>query len=791
MDFSILNDEQKEAVVYNEGPLLIVAGAGSGKTRVITYKIAYLLEQGVNPAEILAITFTNKAANEMKERVETLINDNTKRVFVSTFHKFCMRVLREHIEKIGLSRDFTIYDTDDQKKLMKECIKDVLRGEHEKIKPVSLLRTLSYYKNHGLTLNDLKKDYSDNDLHMQMYDCIEHYENLKLNRNILDFDDILLFTVRVLKESEEARNKVNARFKYILVDEYQDTNIVQFELISLLTKRTNKITCVGDEDQSIYKFRGANIGNILSFEEVFKDAKLIYLTKNYRSTNNILNVANSIIKNNKSRKDKKLWSDNGDGAVVTFTEYYDDNEEARKVIENIKNQGSYKDTAILYRTNAQSRRFEDMCVYYQIPYILIGGVNFYERKEVKDILSYLKILANRNDLISFERIINVPKRGVGASSVNKIRDFAIEKNIDFIEACEKASEIGLSGKILKGVETFVKDINDIENEPSIVDMIYKILKLGYSEYLIDEYGKDEAKDREDNIGELVTKAATFNMINGNLSDEVENTNVAFTKMELLQEFLYEISLVEDIENLRQEEEKITLMTLHGSKGLEFDTVYLVGLNEGLFPSYQSMMSDDPSDLEEERRLCYVGITRARKNLYLTSAHIRMINGKTNFYDRSRFVDEIDDDLVTKKFLSNASDDFSDSFIDYGKTFRKNSFSYGDNFKYNKKYDDNYNSSFDMNYDNDSIKQVDYKKKYKEVEEKVKEKIELKKGKDLAKPEVLSYKVGDRVSHIKFGEGVVLDIKDIGKDYEVTIKFDEGEEKTLFAAFAKLEKVEGV
>ena len=787
MDLSILNKEQKEAVEYNDGPLLIVAGAGSGKTRVITYKVAYLLENGVYPGEILAITFTNKAADEMRERVESLVGNDGKKIFVSTFHKFCMRVLREHIEKIGLSRDFTIYDTDDQKKLMKECIKDILKGEHEKIKPVSLLRTLSYYKNHDLTLDDLKKEYSDSEIRKLMYQCIEYYEDIKLKRSILDFDDILLFTVRVLKESEEARNKINARFKYILVDEYQDTNIVQFKLIELLTKKTDKITCVGDEDQSIYKFRGANIGNILSFEEVFKNAKLIYLTKNYRSTNNILNVANSIIKNNEARKDKKLWSDNGNGDAVTFTEYYDDNEEARKVIENIKSKGSYKDTAILYRTNAQSRRFEDMCVYYQIPYILIGGVNFYERKEVKDVLSYLKLIANKNDLISFERIVNIPKRGVGATSVDKIRDFAVSNNLNFIEACERVSEIGLTGKSQKGVETFLKDILDIENEPSIVDMIYKILKLGYSEYLVDEYGKDEAKEREENVGELVTKAATFNMVNGNLSEDIERDSAVFTKMELLQEFLYEISLVEDTESLRMEDEKITLMTLHGSKGLEFDTVYLVGLNEDLFPSYQSKMSDDKSDIEEERRLCYVGVTRAKKNLYLTSARIRMINGKTNFYERSRFVDEIDDNLAEKKFLDSKADSFTDSFVDYGNNYGGGFSRFGSfPFSKNKKKDEYGFDDYDA-----QKKQINYREKYKEVEKKIKEKIELKKGKDLTKPSKLSYEVGDKVHHVKFGDGVVLDIKDIGKDYEVTIKFDEGEEKTLFAGFAKLEKVEEV
>ena len=769
MDLSTLNKEQREAVLYNDGALLVIAGAGSGKTRVITYKIAYLVENGVDPQNILAITFTNKAATEMKERIETLLGNNSKQVFISTFHKFCGRVLRVFIESIGYNRNYTIYDTDDQKKLLTKIIKE-LGFDDKKVKAKAAASHISYCKNHGISLDDYKKS-AKGDMEKIYARCFEEYENRMYKNNAIDFDDMLLLTVKVLKTNENARKILSSKFKYILVDEYQDTNLVQFEIIKLLTMdNTNMLTVVGDDDQSIYKFRGADIRNILEFEYAFDNAKVIKLTQNYRSTNNILRVANDIIKNNNGRKDKELWSENGDGVKVIFTEYEDDNSESYSIVNDIKKNNDYKNTAILYRTNAQSRKFEEMCVSFSIPYTLVGGINFYERREIKDILAYMHILVNPSDTNSLFRVINVPKRGIGDTTIEKILDFAGKNNITPFEAIFNFDKIELSNKIKEKIKSFVDLIILLKNENEIDGIIDKLLSNCYEEFLIDEYGDEEGKERLENITELKNKAITFkktypqSVENDILKDFATNMSAQV----ILEDFLYEIALVSDTDNLNSTDDKLTLMSLHASKGLEYDTIYLTGMNEGIFPSYQAITADDGNaEIEEERRLCYVGITRAKKNLYLSAARRRMHNGSYNTYLVSRFVDEIDNDAIIKNMLVRTSifdkDDSEDNFWNYNK---KRDFS--------KKRFNNYIDS----YSSPSVSKIDLKKSIDTY----------KTGANIIKATTLDYKVGDRVSHIKFGDGKVTKIEDVGRDYEVTVEFDDVGTKTLFAAFAKLEKV---
>ena len=778
MNLNSLNEEQKQAVLYNEGPLLIIAGAGSGKTRVITYKVAYLVESGVSPDNILAITFTNKAASEMKERVDDLLGENSKKVFISTFHKFCGRILRVFIESIGYNRNFTIYDTDDQKKILNKIIKE-LGYDDKKVKARAVASRISFCKNHDISIDEFKKS-AKSEMEKIYARCFEEYDKKMFENNALDFDDMLLLTVRILKENEDIRKRISNQFKYILVDEYQDTNMVQFEIIKLLTMGgNNKLTVVGDDDQSIYKFRGADIRNILEFENVFENAKVIKLTQNYRSTNNILNVANSVIKNNQGRKDKNLWSENGDGARVIFTEYEDDSKEAYSIISEIKRKNDYKNTAILYRTNAQSRKFEEMCVSFSVPYTLVGGVNFYERREIKDVLAYMHILVNPSDTNSLFRIINVPKRGIGESSLAKILDFAGNNNLMPLEAVFNYDKIDLTKKVKESLKDFVELIVELKSENEIDGIIDKLLKRCYEEFLFDEYGDEEGKERLENIYELRNKAITFketypeNAENDILKDLASNMSAHV----ILEDFLYEIALVSDTDNINEMDDKLTLMSLHASKGLEYDNIYLTGMNEGLFPSYQSISSDDSeAEIEEERRLCYVGITRAKKNLYLSSARRRMYNGSYNNYLISRFVDEIDDKYITKNVLKSEANFFNNddnhSFWDYGiKNNRLRSKSYNKNIFLDSK------NGF---YENDqkSVSKIDLKKSIDTY----------KTGANIIKATTLEYGVGDRVTHIKFGEGKVISIEDIGRDYEVTVDFDDVGSKTLFAAFAKLEKI---
>ncbi len=749
MDFSILNKEQIEAVKYNDGPLLIIAGAGTGKTRVLTYKIAYLIEKGVNPYQILGITFTNKAADEMKNRVDSLI-ENKNKVLVTTFHKFCGRVLRKYIQYTEYENNFTIYDTDEQKKFIKEILKE-LDKEKEKIKESTIASYISYCKNHNITaeekMEEAKKMHDKNEKIKS--ECFKIYCEKMQKLNIMDFDDMLINCVKLLKNNEKVKFELQNQFKYILVDEYQDTNIIQFDLINLMCSDDTKLTVVGDDDQSIYKFRGADIKNILNFEKSFKNSKLIKLTQNYRSTNNILKVANCINKNNIDRKGKNLWSENGDGIKVKLYEYDTDQSEAFFTVENIKKIGDYKNTAILYRTNFQSRVLEEQCVKQGVPYILIGDVSFYQRKEIKDILSYLSFAANKNNIVAFDRIINEPKRGIGEITKNKIIKYASDKNIDILLALKNADEIGIKGKTKESILEFVNVIEKIEKANEIKDMIDIIrFEAKYDENLILEFGKDEGKERIENIDELNRVADVFKdtFINSN-QDVIEDVS----DINLLQEFLYDISLIATTDNINAVSDKITLMTLHASKGLEYDNVYIVGLNENLFPSQRSI---EEGDIEEERRLFYVGITRAKNNLSLSFSKSRWGNGQIIFSEKSRFIDEIDEELLDKKEFNNNI--YNDSFF-YQNSYKKNVVS---------KKEFNYNKIKVSNFDNIYIT-----------------------GKELKKEDKLSYEVGDRVSHIKFGEGTVLKIEEMERDYEIVIKFDDYDEpKTMFAAYAKLVKV---
>ena len=755
IDLSSLNDKQIEAVKYDDGPLLVLAGAGSGKTRVITYKISYLIDNGIDYKSILAMTFTNKAAEEMKERVSKLINDDSKNIFISTFHKFCGRVLRNFIDKLGYTNSFTIYDTLDQKKLIANIIKDF---EFENLKEKSVARVISNCKCHNISPEDYEKEaYSDNEKNTSK--CFYEYQKRMFKLNAIDFDDMLILTVKLLKEHKDVKEYINNRFKYLLVDEYQDTNSIQFELIKLLSPNGEHLTVVGDDDQSIYKFRGAEIANILDFESNFKNTKVIKLTQNYRSTNNILNLANSVIKHNFNRMGKELWSENGDGDKPVYNRYDDDRTESLKVIKNIIDMADIKNTAVLYRRNAQSRNLEESCRQFNIPYVIIGDVGFYERKEIKDILAYLHVVANQNDNISLFRAINTPRRGVGDSSISKLIQYANDNNISVYESLKFAKEVGLKGKALDGINKFIYLIEEIKNKTEIEHMIDMILEVGeYQNYLIDEYGKVEADDRLDNIKELKNNAVSFKfkaMNNNDYDDELfRDYKENLSGVELLNEFLNDLALISSTDNLDETKDKLTLMTLHSSKGLEYNNIYIVGMNENNLPSQMSLGSED--DIEEERRLCYVGITRAKKHLYLSSYKYGFYNGQQMLFDESRFISEMDDTYLDKK------DSSTNDGIDIFSTDR----SY-------KKRNNNYN---------------DYVlKPAKKVATTNTENL-YKLGKSIKKSDKLEYGVGDRVTHIKYGDGVVKNIVDQPADFEVTVDFDDFGEKSFYAAFAKLTKI---
>ena len=736
-DLELLNREQQEAVLHVDGPLLILAGAGSGKTRVLTYRIAHLIDEcGVNPWNILAITFTNKAAGEMQERVDKIVGYGSESIWVSTFHSTCVRILRRYIDRLGYDTNFTIYDTEDQKTVMKSVCQK-LQLDSKLYKERMLLNVISHAKDEYISPNEFlleaKGDFRQEKI-AQAY--VEYQKELKKN-NALDFDDLLVKTVELFQSCPDVLEYYQNRFRYIMVDEYQDTNTVQFKFISTLARQYRNLCVVGDDDQSIYKFRGANIRNILDFEKVFPDAKVVKLEQNYRSTQNILNAANGVIANNRGRKEKALWTENEQGEPILFQQFQNGYEEAEYVSGEIskkvrKGEAEYQDFAVLYRTNAQSRLFEEKFLYANIPYKIVGGVNFYSRKEIKDILAYLKSIDNGKDDLAVRRIINVPKRGIGNVTLAKVQAYADSRDISFFEALEEAGEIPGLGKAALKIQPFVHLIHEMRlslADMSMQDLIQAILdKTGYAEDLKNE-DTDESEARLENIDEFINKAVTY-------EEGAEEPN--------LSGFLEEVALVADIDSVEDGDNRVLLMTLHSAKGLEFPYVYLAGMEDGLFPSYMSIAADDPTEeIEEERRLCYVGITRAMKELTITCARCRMVRGETQYNNVSRFVREIPSELLARKSVMPREP---------------------------KKPEVPQNTSYQK------AKEAFRTKTFDPQQFKV------------VKADKLDYTVGDQVSHVKFGKGTVLEITEGGRDYEVKVDFERFGVKKMFASFAKLKKV---
>ncbi len=753
VNYDSLNTMQKEAVIHTKGPLLILAGAGSGKTRVLTYRMARLIdEEGVNPWNILAITFTNKAAKEMRDRVDSLVGTGSESIWVSTFHSLCVRILRRYIDRLGYENSFTIYDADDQKSMMKDVCKQ-LRIDTKVLKERSILSAISAAKDELISPEEYEK-YCSGDYYKQKIASAYKQYQLQLKRNnALDFDDLIVKTVELFRCCPDVLDYYQERFRYIMVDEYQDTNTAQFRLVRLLADKYRNLCVVGDDDQSIYKFRGANIGNILNFEKEFENAKVIKLEQNYRSTSNILNAANGVIRHNRGRKDKTLWSDQPGGTPIGAKQFHSAYDEADYVAKDIlrkvqRDEGQYSDFAVLYRTNAQSRLFEEKFLVANIPYRIIGGINFYARKEIKDMLAYLKTVDNARDDLAVRRIINVPKRGIGATTLAKIQEYAINNGLSFYDACKRVDEvpgIGRSAGKIKDFVTFIQTLRSQAEYISVHELLEMILDT--TGYVLDLESEDseEAKARVENIDELISKTVSY-----------EETAAEPT----LSGFLEEVALVADIDSLDESENHVVLMTLHGAKGLEFPNVYLTGMEEGIFPSYMSMDDDDPDALEEERRLCYVGITRAMKHLTVTCAKTRMVRGTTQFNPISRFLREI-----PKEVLESEEDD-AKRRSGYG--FEKSTPKQKANFA-NQRYHSGSDSPL-------QTRQGFQKPAFDPTQFKVK------------KADHLDYQVGDRVRHVKFGEGVVENIADGAKDFEVTVNFDGYGVKKMFAAFAKLQKI---
>ncbi|CDD07216.1 aTP-dependent DNA helicase PcrA [Dorea sp. CAG:317] len=746
--YDTLNEPQREAVYYTEGPLLILAGAGSGKTRVLTHRIAYLIEEkGVNPWNILAITFTNKAAGEMRERVDRLVGFGSESIWVSTFHSMCVRILRRHISLLGYDTNFTIYDADDQKTLMKDVCK-LLQIDTKIYKERALLAAVSHAKNELVTPEEFRLNAGGDFSQRKIAEVYEEYEKQLKANNALDFDDLLIKTVQLFQTQADVLEYYQERFRYIMVDEYQDTNTVQFELVRLLASKYRNLCVVGDDDQSIYKFRGANIKNILNFERYFEDAKVIKLEQNYRSTSNILNAANAVIRNNAGRKDKTLWTDNGEGEKIQFRQFDSAYDEAEYIVDDIRKrvreqEYSYHDNVILYRTNAQSRLFEEKFVTANIPYKIVGGINFYARREIKDLLAYLKTVDNGKDDLAVRRIVNVPKRGIGLTSINRVQDYAAAYNIGFYDALRAVDLIPNIGRGASKLESFVALIEHFKTDAedmSISDLLKEIIEeTGYIESLQAE-DMVEAETRIENIDELLSKVAAY-------EEDCEDRNEPAS----LSGFLEEVALVADIDSLDEDTDYVVLMTLHSAKGLEFPNVYLAGMEDGLFPSYMTITSDDPEEVEEERRLCYVGITRAEKELTLTCARRRMIRGETQYNKMSRFLKEIPMELLSTGAVFTKEKEEPEvkvsAYMQAKQAFKAKPF--GGSAPYSQAPARSF-------------------------------------GKPSGKG--LDYGTGDRVRHIKFGEGTVTAIVEGGRDYEVTVAFDTAGTKKMFAAFAKLVKI---
>ena len=759
-----LNNKQKEAVLATEGPCLVIAGAGSGKTKVLTHKIAYDIANGVKPWNILAITFTNKAANEMKERIEKLIGDDAKDVWMGTYHSICVRILRRYIDRIGYKSDFVIFDTSDQRTLVKECLK-TLKVDDKLFTDRAVLSEISNGKNEMLEPKAYSVKYAGDFRKEKIAEIYELYQSKLRENNAIDFDDIINFTIKILTENPDVLEYYTEKFQYILVDEYQDTNKAQFTLVSLFASRYGNITAVGDNDQGIYSFRGADITNILNFERDFPGTKIIKLEQNYRCTGNILKAANAVIKHNENKYEKNLWTENDEGQIPCIYCGEDEYDEGRYIVEQINHLRTeeyykYSDFTVLYRMNAQSRAIEDILMREQIPYKVIGGLKFYERKEIKDIIAYLRLIHNTADNLSLRRIINEPKRGIGKTSLDKIQEISDKTGISMYEIIKNAQEYELN-RVYLSSRDFINQIEELRNkkdELKISDLIKETLKsTGYTKALEQE-NSVEAETRIENLEEFLTVAIEFE------EQSADNT---------LAEFLENITLSSDIDNLEDQEDSVTLMTLHSAKGLEFPVVFLVGMEEGIFPGYKSI--GEPKELEEERRLFYVGITRAKQYLYLTCAKHRTIFGSTSYNQVSRFVKEIPEELlegyaeVVERNTSN-----NDEFKDFGYRW---SYGKGQTVKTYK-------------IDEPEVKAVassiaDTKPKnnfqFRTAESFLNTIKNKDEGIDLSK-----YQVGQRVYHKKFGEGVITKLEKEDDDIKVDLEFDKVGHKRLMAKFAGLE-----
>ena len=839
MNLDGLNDCQKRAVKQTEGPVLIIAGAGSGKTRVLTNRIAYLIDEcGISPYNILAITFTNKAAAEMRERVEK-VTDCGSQVWVSTFHSTCVRILRRYIDRIGYQTNFTIYDTDDQKSVIRDACKK-LNIDTKMLKERIIMSAISSAKDEMISPDEMEVNAGGDYNAKRIAGVYREYQKTLKANNALDFDDLIFKTVELLNRDEEVLEAYQERFRYIMVDEYQDTNTSQFRLISKLAEKYGNLCVVGDDDQSIYKFRGANISNILNFENTFPGAKVIKLEQNYRSTQTILSAANEVIVHNIGRKSKKLWTENGKGDKIHFRIYEDAYKEAEGVVENIcacvRDGWNYNDIAILYRTNAQSRLLEEKLIVRNVPYRIYGGINFYQRKEIKDILAYLKTIDNGMDGQAVKRIINVPRRGIGAITLERVQEFADANDMTFWDALCNAAEIPNIGRGLSKIESFVTLILGFQAKKqflSIRELTETILEdTRYMEALAENETKEEVEARQENIDEFMNKIISYEeQTEGDFSEmqtDRENPQAAPT----LSGFLEEVALIADIDNLDQDGNQVMLMTLHSAKGLEFPIVYMTGLEDGLFPSYMTIMSDDPTEVEEERRLCYVGITRAQKELNISAAKTRMIHGETQMNKVSRFVKEIPENLLEVENHSYGSKKSAISFGGKDSSESQGHFDFRANAKAalsrygsgtttygqgNKKvaisgqkgigsaYATNYGRT-PTNYGTGNFaqpnKKVGFGKEFpmdifdlkKPAKTTTSYSMPSKKAVGTIKSSGqaaggtgLGYRVGDTVSHVKFGTGQVLAIEDGMRDYMVTVQFEEFGTKKMLAGFAKLKK----
>lgn len=806
--YDTLNDKQKQAVVQTQGPVLILAGAGSGKTRVLTHRVAYLIDQeGVNPYQILAITFTNKAAGEMRERVDKIVGFGSEQIWVSTFHSTCVRILRRYIDRIGFDNHFTIYDTDDQKGIMKEVCKK-LQIDTKTLKERTILSAISSAKDELIdpVQYEMQNGFDYNG--SRIAKAYKEYQAVLHKNNALDFDDLIMKTVELFKADAQVLTNYQERFRYIMVDEYQDTNTAQFELIRLLADRYRNLCVVGDDDQSIYKFRGANIRNILDFEKVYPEACVIKLEQNYRSTQTVLDAANAVIKNNRGRKDKALWTDKGEGSRIHLRQFDTAYEEAEYIASDVarktrRGEAQYGECAVLYRTNAQARLLEERFIMEGVPYDVIGGTNFYARREIKDILAYLKTIDNGQDDVAVKRIINVPKRGIGMTTIVRVQEYADERQISFYDALREAEQImtiGRSASKLKPFVTLIQTLRSKQEFFSLSELVKDILETtGYVKEL-EESNEEDAADRIENIDELISKVVAY-----------EESHDEPT----LSEFLEEVALVADIDSVGETDNRVLLMTLHSAKGLEFPHVYLAGLEDGIFPSYMTIMSDDPMEIEEERRLAYVGITRAKDDLTLTYARQRMIRGETQYNPVSRFIREIPPMLMDDKPPEQRRRDYREYDEDSRERsfFRTKPFSMGH---------DNEEISGGLSVQNrSSVEETSYRRIPDTVFDKPKSSIGVKpaaqpKPKAVVRPKrtalenqpyitkatsgvgavsttpigskTLAYGVGDRVRHMRYGEGTVLRIEDGPRDAQVTVVFDEAGQKIMYAGFAKLTKI---